>query len=130
MAKFVTVVAAIVLALHGLIHLMGTASYLQLADIEGLPYKTTVLNGRWDLGVGGVATYGVLWAVAAIGFVIVALAYGLHWRWWQPVLLGVTLFSLVLTTLDWSVAYAGVIINLAILALLWLGPRTMSLFSG
>jgi len=47
----------------------------------------------------------------------------------QPVLLGVTLFSLVLTAFDWGVAYAGVIVNFAILAVLWLGPRIANLFS-
>jgi len=40
--------------------------------------------------------------------------------------LGVTLLSLVLTALDWDVAFAGVILNIAILALLWLGPRVAS----
>jgi hypothetical protein len=37
--------ASTFLVLHGLIHLMGFAVYLQLAEIEGLPYKTSVLNG-------------------------------------------------------------------------------------
>ncbi len=46
MSKFIMIVAVLVLALHGLIHLMGTASYMKLADIQGLPYKTTVLGGR------------------------------------------------------------------------------------
>jgi len=45
------------------------------------------------------------------------------------VLLGVTLLSLVLTALDWGVAYAGVIVNIAILAILILGPRITSWFS-
>jgi len=53
----------------------------------------------------------------------------LGWPWWQPVLVGVTLVSLALTALDWDVAFAGVILNIAILALLWLGPRLTSWFS-
>jgi hypothetical protein len=38
--------AAAVLALHGLIHLMGTTVYMQWSTIESFPYKTTLLAGR------------------------------------------------------------------------------------
>ncbi len=66
MLKIMFSVATVVLLLHGLIHLMGTAAYLKLAEIQALPYKTTVLGGRWDLGATGTSVYGALWAVAAI----------------------------------------------------------------
>ena len=113
--RALTIIAAIVLILHGLIHLMGT--------VKGLSYKTTLLGGRWDLGEGGITVFGALWAVAAVGFVVAALALLTGWSWWKPVLIGVTLFSLVLTSLDWGVAFAGIVVNLGILAALWLGPR-------
>ena len=45
--KTFLIFAAIILALHGLIHLMGTITYLQIGTIEGFTYKTTLLNGRW-----------------------------------------------------------------------------------
>ena len=129
MLRIMLIVATIVLVLHGLIHLMGTAAYLKLAVIQQLPYKTTVLGGRWDLGAGGIAVYGVLWAVAAVGFVVAALAFWFGWAGWQPLLLGVTLLSLALTALDWDVAFAGVILNIVILALLGLGPRLTGWFA-
>ena len=120
--RIITVIAAAILFLHGLIHLMGSAAYLKLAEIEQLPYKTTVLNGRWDLGSSGTTIFGILWAVAAIGFILTAIAFFGNWDWWRFGLIGVTLFSLVLTSLDWSVANAGVIVNLTIFLILFLGP--------
>jgi hypothetical protein len=123
------IIAAIVLAVHGFIHLMGTAVYMKLGTVEGLKYKTTLLGGRWDLGESGIQAFGALWAMAAIGFVVTALALVAGWSWWQPALLAVALFSLVLTALDWSNAYAGAIINILILAMLWLGPRIAGWFS-
>jgi len=126
MLKIMLIIAAIVLALHGLIHLMGTAVYMKLAVIQQLPYKTTVLGGRWDLGAGGMALFGALWIVPAIGFVIAAIGLWLGAAWWQPLLFSVTLFSLALTALDWNIAFAGVVVNLVILALLWLEPRFTS----
>jgi len=121
--KVITIIAVIVLVLHGLIHLMGTVVYTKLGTVKGLSYKTTLLDGRWDLGERGMAVFGALWAVAAVGFIVAAVALLLSWTWWKPVLVGVTLFSLVLTSLDWSVASAGIAVNLGILAVLWLGPR-------
>jgi hypothetical protein len=126
--RILTIIASIVLVMHGLIHLMGTTVYLRLSEIKGLPYKTTVLDGRWDLGTNGIAIYGALWALAAAGFIVSAVAVIAGWNWWQPVLFGVTLFSLVLTALNWGVAYAGVIINIVILAMAWVGPRIANWF--
>lgn len=116
--KALKIIIAVVLILQGLIHFMGTAAYLQLADVQELPYKTTVLFRRWDLGEVGIAVLGVLWAVIAIGFVITTVAFLLNPTWWKPALLWVTLFSLVLTFLDWEVAKTGVIVNLMILTIL------------
>ena len=128
MSKTLIIIASLVLVLHGLIHLMGTAVYMKLAIIKGLPYKTTLLGGGRDLGEGGTRVFGVLWAMAAIGFIGSAVALLAGWGWWLFVLVGVTLFSLLLTALDWSNTYAGAIINIAILALLWLWPRIASWF--
>ena len=126
--RILTIIASIVLIMHGFIHLMGTTAYLKVAEIKELPYKTTVLDGRWDLGANGITVFGALWALAAVGFIIAAVAVIASWSWWQPVLLGVTLFSLVLTALDWEVAYAGVIINIVILAVVWAGPKIANWF--
>ena len=129
MPRIVTVIVAVVLIVHGLIHLMGTAVYVRHAQIKGLTYKTTLLNGRWDLGEGGIRIFGVLWVLPATGFVAAALALLAGWEWWKPVLVGVTLLSLVLTALDWSNAFMGAIVDIAILALVPLGPRMAGWFS-
>jgi hypothetical protein len=126
MTRTLAIVAAIVLFLHGLIHLMGTAAYLKLATIQALPFKTTLLNGRWELGEMGIKAYGALWLVPTIGFAIVAIALLLGWSWWSPALMVIALFSLVLTVLDWNIAFAGILINLVVLAALWLKPVWVS----
>ncbi len=60
MPKTIIIIASIILVLHGLIHLMGTAVYMKLTRIQGLNYKTTLLGGRWDLGEGGIKVFGAL----------------------------------------------------------------------
>ena len=90
MLRIVTVLVAVILIVHGLIHLMGTAVYARHAQIKGLTYKTTLLNGRWDLGEEGIRVFGALWVLPAIGFVAAALALLAGLEWWKPVLVGVT----------------------------------------
>jgi hypothetical protein len=115
--------AGIVLALHGLIHLLGFTAYLRLATVTTLPYRTAFLGGRLDLGAAGTSVFGLAWGLAALGFVLVAAAFLLGWGWWRPVLIGVTLLSLLLTVLDFGPAKAGIVVNLVILALLLVLPR-------
>jgi hypothetical protein len=122
-SRIVTIIAAVVLIVHGLIHLLGTALYARHAEIKGLSYKTTLFGGRWDFGERGIRVFGGLWVLPAVGFVASGLALLAGWGWWKPVLVGVTLISLVLTGIDWSNALTGAIVDIAILILLWLGPR-------
>ncbi len=124
MSKYLTIAAAIFLILHGLIHLMGTTVYLKLGTIEGLSYKTALFDGRWEVGEGGMRVFGALWAIAALGFVLAAVAWLSGWAWGTPLLLAVTLFSLAITALDARQAFMGVVVNLAILgALFWMRAR-------
>jgi len=129
MSKTIQIIAALVLVLHGLIHLMGTAVYMKLTEIQGFSYKTTLLGGSWDLGENGIRVFGALWVAPAAGFILIAVSLLAGWEWWRPALVAVTLFSLVLTVVDWSIAYAGVVINTVILAVVWLGPRIGSWLS-
>jgi hypothetical protein len=123
MQKILSLVFVIILILHGLIHLMGTLTYIQLGTIEELAYKTTLLDGRWDVGQTGIALFGALWAVTAIGFVFGAVSFLAQHPRSKCLLTAIALISLALTILDWEVAYAGVIMNVAILGLIWFGPH-------
>ena len=123
MSRTVIIVIAIVLFLHGLVHLMGTAVYMRLATIETFAYKTTLLAGQLEIGKGGMKLFGALWLIAAAGFVVSAMSLLLGWSSTHQIVLGVTLFSLILTVLDWDVAYAGIIVNIILLIGTLLVPR-------
>jgi hypothetical protein len=130
MQRIAVVVFAGLLILHGLIHLMGTTVYMKLGRIEGLPYKTTLLSGRWDIGEPGIRLFGALWALPALGFVLGGAALFAGHAMWVPLVVVTTLVSLVLTVLDFSAAYAGAILNAVILAMVWLGPVVRSRLGG
>jgi hypothetical protein len=88
-----------------------------------MPYKTTLLAGNLDVGAAGIRVVGLLWLLAAIGFVVAGVAVFTLRPWWGIVTLGVTLFSLALCILGWPDARFGLLINLIILAYLLFGWR-------
>lgn len=118
-----TSLGAVVLVVHGVVHLLGTAVYLQLAEVADFTYKTTLLGGVIDVGDAGMQVFGVLWAVAAVGFVASAGALVTDWDQWRLLLVGIATFSLILTGLDYTVAYAGVVVNLGIIVAVTLTTR-------
>ncbi len=117
------IIFAIVLLFHGLIHLLGFVVPWRLATLEEMPYKTTVLAGALDVGEAGIRAVGLLWLLAAVGFAVAAGALFTMRPWWAAVTLGITLFSLALCILGWPEARFGALINLAILAFLFIAGR-------
>ena len=120
MPRILLIFVALLLGIHGLIHLLGATVYLKLGEVQGLAYKTTLLGGRVDLGAGGIRVFGALWILPAIGFVAASLGLIEGWSWWSMPLLAATLVSTMLTVLDWNVAFMGAIVDFTILGALWL----------
>jgi hypothetical protein len=114
--------AAVLLILHGVIHLLGPMASWRLGKLEALPYKTTLLGGAWNVGDPGIRVFGGLRLVPALGFVGSGIALLAGGGWWSPVIVLMAVVCLGLTLLDWSVAYAGAVVNVVILGVLWLGP--------
>jgi hypothetical protein len=107
-------VFALFLVLHGFAHLVGTAGSLTAID-EGtsVPY----LGGRWDVSdAGTLRLLALLWAIAAVGYLVVAIATSAGWPWARTALIGVTVFSLLLSLAALWVAVVGVVIDVALLA--------------
>jgi hypothetical protein len=111
-------IAAILLALHGVIHLIGFVTPWRIATLEGFAYRTTVLNGALDVGDAGVRVVGLVWLGLTAGFL--AAGYGV-WRGkrWAVGLTGVlAVVSLVVCLLGLPETFAGIAIDGVILAAL------------
>jgi hypothetical protein len=107
MSRIVLYIAAFIVFMHGLVHLLYLVSYWPLAELEEVPYKTTLINGRWDVGPGGIRFYGFLSLLATLGFIVAAVGLAAEAEWWRSVMASLAVFSLVLTALDFSVAMVG-----------------------
>jgi hypothetical protein len=92
---------AVLIGLHGLLHLLGAAKGFGWVELPQLRTPFSALASAVWLGAA------MLLVVAAIG-----VALGMHW-WWWPGLAGLVL-SQVLITQSWSDAKFGTLANLVI----------------
>ncbi|MDQ6604749.1 MAG: ABC transporter permease [Chloroflexota bacterium] len=114
-------VASVALALHGAIHLMGFVVDWRLAQLQTLPYRTTALGDHLDLGTAGIRSVGLLWLLAALGFIAVGVGLVRQGRPWRVPIAAVAILSLILCILTWPDSASGAVIDVAILAALLVG---------
>lgn len=134
MLRIIYFVAIAIVVIHGLIHLLGFVAYWPLGEIAELPYKTTLLNGRFQLSQSGMRLYSVLWLLAAVALIGSAVSLAADRAWWLPLMVTAVILSLVVTVLDWSSAFRGALLSLVMLVpllLLWglrIQPRPFAAF--
>ena len=107
-------VAAVVMFVHGVAHLPGFLVSWRLASFDELPYRTTILAGRLDLGDHGIQIVGILWAALAFTFLAAGAAAFLRLPWWGPVAQAAVALSLVLCAIGWPETRIGVLVNIAL----------------
>ena len=117
------ILLALFMALHATAHLVGFAGSWRLSAPEDIPYRTTVLGGRLDLGDAGIRAVGILWLLAAIAFIIAATGVMTNASWWMTGTIGVAMASLGLCMLDWPQARIGAVVNVGIIAIVLLRAR-------
>jgi uncharacterized protein DUF6544 len=110
-------VAAFLIA-HGIAHLPGFAVPWRLISSPEMPYATTILSGRWDVGPIGVRVVGIAWLLAAMAFVAVAVAYARSSPFAVLLIASITVVSLLLCMLNWPQARIGLFMNVAVLVML------------
>jgi hypothetical protein len=109
-------VAAAVLALHGVVHLLGFVAQWQLATLAELPYRTTILDGAVDIGATGARIEGLGWLVLVPAWLVAAYALARD-RSWALVVIGVvSALSLGLCLLAMPYTRIGMLLNVGILA--------------
>ncbi len=112
-----TVLGVLLLA-HGVAHLVGFLVPWRLFEADDLPYTTTILGGRIDLGATGIRLVGLVWLALALAFGVTAVAVWTASPRVLSALLPLALASLVLCITGWPAAKIGVPVNLGLLAFL------------
>jgi hypothetical protein len=121
--SWVRVGLAVLLLGHGIAHLPGLLGSWRLATFPELPYHTTLLAGRLDVGDGGLRVMGALWLAAAVAFAAASVGAFFTRSWWPSLAAATALASLALCALEWPAARVGVVVNVVVLGTLLLGAR-------
>jgi hypothetical protein len=108
--------AAVLLALHGVIHLSGFMSPWRIASLEGFAYRTTVLGGAQDIGDVGVRLIGLVWLGLTFGFLAAGHAVWLGKPWAVGLTGALAMVSLIVCVAGLPETAAGVAIDVVILA--------------
>lgn len=112
---------AVFAALHGIAHFVGFAVPWRLLQAEEMPYATTLLGGRLDVGDTGIRIVGLVWLALGLAFVGAGVVTGLDRSGWPRLVLLVAGASLVWSVLGWPAARIGVAVNLGLLAVVGAG---------
>ena len=114
------IVAAALVAAHGLIHLIGFVVPWGISTVEGFPYRTTALGGAIALGDAGARAIGIVWLACAVGFVVAGLGVWRRVSWALPLTAALAVASIALCVLGLPESSAGIVVNGAILgAVAW-----------
>ena len=112
------VMIGVFFVLHGLVHLLWFVVPWQVTTVDGLPYATTILAGRLDVGRAGIRIVGLFWLAATVLWLAAGLALVFAAPWWPGLAAAAAVFSAALCVLGLPVAKYGLAINAAILLLL------------
>jgi predicted cation transporter len=113
-------IAAALLALHGLVHLIGFVVPWRVAQVEGFAYRTTAFDGAIELGEAGALVIGLAWLAIAVGFVIAAVGVWQARAWAIPLTGVLAVASLAVCVMGLPETVAGIVLDVAILgAVAW-----------
>lgn len=117
------IVLAVFLFLHGFAHLPGFIVSWRLADLKGMPYKTTILTNSVDIGEIGIRVVGALWLIAALMFIASGIGLLAHAPWAKPVTMASAGFSLALCVVGLPDSRIGLFVNIVVIAFLLIAGR-------
>jgi hypothetical protein len=113
-------VFAALLLVHGFAHLVGFVVPWKLGKLEEMPYKTTLLGGRWDVGDAGIRGMGVLWLLVGLTLFVLGGTLALTGLLVEEQLMAFCFASSILCILGWPDSRLGLVANGVIVALYFL----------
>jgi len=110
------------LVIHGVIHVMGFAGTLGLAQFEGASRTPTNLVTA-DVGSTTLKVLGAVWMLALVTFLFAATLLLMDNASWRPVALAAALISMVPVALWWENAPMGALANAVVVAAVLFAPQ-------
>ncbi len=118
------IILAVLFFIHGFAHIVGFIVPFKLAELDEMPYSTTVFFNRIDMGSIGIRILGLVWLFLAILFSAAGAGLLFKVTWWHNLAVSASLISLMLCIIGLPEAKIGIPVNIAILVFLCLNLKT------
>ena len=112
------IILPIILLVHGFAHLVGFMVSWKIGNLKDPPYRTTLFNGKINIGDRGIRIFGVVWLVVGVLFFIDATMVVFQLNGWKLFLIVISILSLLICVLGLPDSKIGIIVNICILALM------------
>lgn len=116
------IAVGIYMFVHGFAHIVGFLVSWKLVEDKDSPYKTTILDGKLDMGDTGIRILGILWLLLGMAFFLMTYAVIAETSWWRTATFYVTYISLFLSILNLPDTKYGLMANILLLLFLWIAP--------
>ncbi|MFC2156301.1 hypothetical protein ACFLT9_00560 [Acidobacteriota bacterium] len=108
------IVVAIFIFIHGFAHIVGFLAYWKILKNPDMPYKTTIIFDKVNVGDVGMRILGVIWLLTAVAFAYVGYGVLTQMPLWLSYAWIVTAISMALCISGWPETKFGVIANVLI----------------
>jgi hypothetical protein len=112
------ILLTVLLLAHAIAHLPGFLVGWRITSLDAMPYRTTIADGRVDVGDAGMRVMGTLWLAASLLFVASGLGAAADVGWWLPVTIAGVALSMPLAVLWLPDTRAGVAVNALVILLI------------
>ena len=104
---------------HGIAHLVGLFIYWKIIPgTEDTPYKTKIFFSEIEIGTLGVSILGFIYLILAVLFVIIGILLLIERiNFNDTIIIGILLFSLIITFIDLMPTIIGFFVNIIYLTL-------------
>lgn len=114
---------AVVIIIHAVAHLVGFVVPWKIAKLEEMPYKTTVLGGKYNVGDKWIRVIGLFWLTASILFFAAVAGIILELQWWKSFVVGASVFSFILSIIGLPDSRIGLWFNVLLILFLVVGLK-------
>ena len=114
---------AVFLVLHGIAHIVGFVVPWRIAKMDDMPYKTTIINGKIDVGDVGIRILGIIWLLIALAYFYSGWITYQQFDFWLTYTLVVSVISLAFCIIAVPDSHIGIYINIALIALYYLNDK-------
>lgn len=113
-ARIWRLLAAAIVSLHGVIHVLGFLSTWQIGDLTTTLSSTPIYPSGLAADSPLTLVLGVLWLVTMAAFLAAAIGVVLGASWWKSMAMSAAFVSLALCLAWWNDAWFGAFVDIAV----------------